>query len=250
MIALSKVKTGYGRHGVLEDISFVAESGQVTVILGANGCGKSTLLRAISGNLPYTGSILVDGAEISAARASRRARMISAMPQMMHAPAVTVREFVSYGRQPYTGRLGILCEADRAIVESALARTDLLPLAEKQVNRISGGERQRAYFAMLLAQSTDNILLDEPGAHLDARHNKQLALFLRYMSENKKTVLAVLHDINRAIAIANKIVFIDSGSVLFCGRPDDFAASDIPRSVLGLRRVKCVDEGVGRYLFI
>lgn len=250
MITLSKVATGYGKRHILENISFTAEKGQVTVILGKNGCGKSTLLKAISGNLSYSGSILVDNCEISGVKASSRAKIISAMPQMMHAPSVTVREFVSYGRQPYTGKLGILSHEDREIVESALEQADIKALAERKVNRISGGERQRAYFAMLLAQKTDNILLDEPGAHLDARYNKQLADFLRLMSKSEKTVVTVLHDINRALEIADKIVFIDEGTVLFCGSASDFINSNIPQSVLGLNKLTCTENNVERCIFI
>lgn len=250
MIRLSKVKTGYGRQPVLEDISFTAESAQVTVILGKNGCGKSTLLKAVSGNLKYTGSILVGGVEIAGVKASKRAKMISVMPQMLHPPAVTVWELVSYGRQPYTGGLGILSENDREIVRSAIDEADVGLLAKKYVNRISGGERQRAYFAMLLAQRTDCILLDEPGSHLDAQHNKQLADFLRRLSSEGKTVIAVLHDINRAIEIADRIVFIDSGKTLFCGSPEEFSESGIPAAYLGLRRIECLDQDKIKYIFI
>lgn len=250
MIRLSEVGVGYGKRSILKNISFTAESAQITVILGKNGCGKSTLLRAISGNLPYTGSILADDTEISKAKASERAKLISVMPQMMHAPAVTVRELVSYGRQPYTGGLGILSNTDRAIVESAMAQADVKALAEQYVNRISGGERQRAYFAMLLAQKTDNILLDEPGSHLDAQHSKQLVNFLKFTAGNGNTVIAVLHDVNRAVEIADRIVFIGDGLALFCGAPQDFENSGIPQSVLGLERMACVDGGSRRYIFI
>ena len=113
MITLSEVRTGYAKNLILKNISFVAEPAQITVILGKNGCGKSTLLKAISGNLPYTGRIVADDIEISEAKASKRAKVISVMPQMMHAPSVTVREFVSYGRQPYTVSFGILSNTDR-----------------------------------------------------------------------------------------------------------------------------------------
>lgn len=248
MITLDKVSVGYGKRTVLQDISFAAENGKISVILGQNGCGKSTLMKAIAGNLPYSGNILLDGAEIASMTPGIRAKQLAVMPQMMHAPGVSVREFVSYGRQPYTGSFGILSKKDHEAVEEALKQTELTAIAHRPVNRISGGERQRAYFAMLLAQNTGNILLDEPGAHLDAHYNKQLAIFMKELANRGKVVVAVLHDINMAIEIADRIVFLDSGRAIFDGSATEFATSDIPQRILGLRPIRCT-EGDREYIF-
>lgn len=250
MITLSNVSVGYGRTPILGAVSFGAESGQITVILGKNGCGKSTLLRAVSGTLRYSGSIEIDGVELSKLSPKSRARKIAVMPQMMHAPGMTVRELVSCGRQPYTGRFGVLSEGDRSTVEGALAGANLQALADKRVDCISGGERQRAYFAMLLAQDTENVMLDEPVAHLDAEQSRQLSEFLKSMAKSGKTVIAVLHDLNRAIALADRIVFIDSSSILFCGSPDAFVASGIPERLLGLERIECKGGAGQRTIFL
>lgn len=250
MIKTDAVSVAYGRKPILEKISFSAEKSAITVILGKNGCGKSTLLKALAGNLSYKGSITVGNRELSAIRPADRAKMISFMPQMMHAPAVTVREFVAYGRQPYTGALGILSQTDRDIVETSIRRADVTTLSDKYVNRISGGERQRVYFALMLSQNTDIILLDEPGSHLDAQHNRQLADFLKTMAGEGKTVVAVMHDINCALEIADRIIFLDGGAVIFNGTPSDFADSGIAEKVLGLKKLECTSADGSRTVFL
>ena len=239
MIECKDVKVKYGKKEVLHSVSFTAEPSRITVILGKNGCGKSTLLRAVSGLIPYDGSISVDGNEIRSIDTARRARCIALMPQMLRSPGITVRQLVSYGRNPYTGRMGILSPADREKVEEVMEKTGISALAESYLGCISGGERQKAYFAMLLAQDTPNLLLDEPGAHLDTEYMKNLCDFLRAERDAGKTVVAVLHDINRAIELADLITVLHNGARVFCGTPKEFCAGDIPETVFGLQRLEC-----------
>ena len=129
MIECKDVKVKYGKKEVLHSVAFTAEPSHITVILGKNGCGKSTLLRAMSGLIPYDGSIVVDGKEIRSIDTARRARCIALMPQMLRSPGITVRQLVSYGRNPYTGRMGILSPADREKVEEVMEKTGISALA-------------------------------------------------------------------------------------------------------------------------
>ncbi len=241
MIELKKTAVGYGRITVAENVSFIAKAGEITVLLGKNGCGKSTLIRSISGNLPYGGSIMLDGIEVRTLKPKERARRIAIMPQLLLSPEITVTELVSYGRQPYTGFTGILSEKDKSFVAGVINDTGIGKLANARVDRISGGERQKAYFAALLAQDTENLVLDEPGAFLDAEYMNSLCAFLLKAKSEGKTVLAVLHDVNRALELADKLVVLDK-SVVFDGDRDAFIDNNIAEHFFSLKRFECIGE--------
>lgn len=241
MIELNDVSVGYRGKPILSNISFTVSDGEICALLGHNGCGKSTLLRAVTGSLGYVGSIRIDGQE-TRRLSNDRAKLISLMPQLMARPSISVYELVSFGRQPYTGISGILSKSDRLKIDDAIQKARLLPLALSRCDRISGGELQRAYLAMVLAQDTPNLLLDEPAAHLDARYERQISEFLRALRADRRAVLAVLHNINHALSIADRIIVIDSGRLVFNGNRAEFADRQIAETYFGLRRYTCRDD--------
>ena len=241
MIELNDVSVGYRGKPILSNISFTVSDGEICTLLGHNGSGKSTLLRAVMGSLGYTGSIRIDGQE-TRRLSNDRAKLISLMPQLMARPSISVYELVSFGRQPYTGISGILSKSDRQKIDEAIQKTRLEPLALSRCDRISGGELQRAYLAMVLAQDTPNLLLDEPAAHLDARYERQISDFLLALKADRRAVLAVLHNINHALAIADRIIVIDSGRLVFNGNRAEFADRQIAETYFGLRRYTCRDD--------
>ena len=241
MIELNDVSVGYKGKPVLENISFKVNDGEICALLGHNGSGKSTLLRAVMGSLGYTGSIRIDGQE-TRRLSNDRAKLISLMPQLMARPSISVYELVSFGRQPYTGISGILSKSDRQKIDAAIQKTRLEPLALSRCDRISGGELQRAYLAMVLAQDTPNLLLDEPAAHLDARYERQISDFLLALKADRRAVLAVLHNINHALSIADRIIVIDTGRLVFNGNRAEFADRQIAETYFGLRRYTCRDD--------
>ena len=241
MIELNDVSVGYRGKPILSNISFTVSDGEICTLLGHNGSGKSTLLRAVMGSLGYTGSIRIDGQE-TRRLSNDRAKLISLMPQLMARPSISVYELVSFGRQPYTGISGILSKSDRQKIDEAIQKTRLEPFALSRCDRISGGELQRAYLAMVLAQDTPNLLLDEPAAHLDARYERQISDFLLALKADRRAVLAVLHNINHALAIADRIIVIDSGRLVFNGNRAEFADRQIAETYFGLRRYTCRDD--------
>ena len=241
MIELNDVSVGYRGKPILSNISFTVSDGEICTLLGHNGSGKSTLLRAVTGSLGYVGSIRIDGQE-TRRLSNDRAKLISLMPQLMARPSISVYELVSFGRQPYTGISGILSKSDRLKIDDAIQKARLLPLALSRCDRISGGELQRAYLAMVLAQDTPNLLLDEPAAHLDARYERQISDFLLALKADRRAVLAVLHNINHALAIADRIIVIDSGKLVFNGNRAEFADRQIAETYFGLRRYTCRDD--------
>lgn len=248
MITLRNLSVGHGKQKVIENISLTAENGDITVILGKNGIGKSTLLHAMAGLLPYGGSIQIDGAEVAKTAAKERAAALAMMPQILPTPDISVWELVSFGRACYTPITGVLSTLDRDVIRQVLEQTGLLPLAHKKITAISGGERQKAFFAMVLAQQTDNILLDEPAAFLDSAYTKRLCAFLQDAKQDNKCVVAVLHDINRALQIADKLVVLSDGDV-FIGTPAAFLQQNIAQTQFGLTRFEGMNEKGERGIF-
>lgn len=250
MIECKNLSIGYGKKVVAADICFTAKSGEISVIIGKNGCGKSTLLKSIAGIIPSSGIILIDGKCAANLGISCLSKSVSMMPQMLVSPPVTVRELVSYGRQPYTGLYGNLSVQDKIIVENTISELKIKHIANSRLDHISGGERQKAYFAMLIAQNTPNLILDEPSAHLDNEYSLNLCSFLVSEKHKGKAVIAVLHDINRAMDIADKITVIDSGRIIFDDTPESFSMSDIPERVFRLTRYNGVSaDGKNRCMF-
>ncbi|MCI8388749.1 MAG: ABC transporter ATP-binding protein [Clostridiales bacterium] len=249
MIELNNVNISYWKKQILHDITFTASDAEITIILGKNGCGKSTLMRAVTGSLKYVGSISIDGCEVSKTSSQKRAQMLSLMPQLLARPSITLRELVSFGRQPYAGVSGILTKRDWELVDNAIKRTGISQLTEAYANQVSGGELQKAYLAMTLAQDTQNLLLDEPLAHLDIEYERRIAEFLLNMKQNGRCVLTVFHNINRALELADRIIVVGDGCIQFNGSADEFITADVAGKYFGLNSYDCTDENGNKRRF-
>ena len=154
------------------------------------------------------------------------------------------------GRNPYLDFTGRLTEADRQKVENALKDADALELAERYVDTLSGGEKQRVALAMILAQNTPIALLDEPTAHLDLSYEAAfLELLCRLVRERKKTFLVILHDLNLAAEYADELIVLDSGQIRFAGSKGDCLERGILEDTFGLKRYQLSDGGVTRVFF-
>jgi iron complex transport system ATP-binding protein len=200
-LELAAVSFSYSRMPVVEEMTFRLAAGEMVGLLGPNGAGKSTVLKLASGYLrPVAGRVLIEGRPLSSLGRREVARRIAVVPQDFSvAFAYTVRQIVELGRLPYVGLLGAAGNADRRAVDAALESTGMAHLAERVWSELSGGERQRALISLALAQQTPILLLDEPTAHLDIRHQIEVLELLRQLnSERGVTVLAVLHDLNLA----------------------------------------------------
>jgi len=213
----------YGAATVLHDVNCSAVPGSFTALLGPNGSGKSTLLRCLAGALiPAAGAVLLDDVPLERVLPSRRAARIAHVPQ--HSPtgfAFTVGELVGIGAG--AGHCsGNAAGAAAAAAARAITAMDLDPFVDRSLLTLSGGERQRATVARALAQNTPYLLLDEPTAHLDLRHQAGvLDLLRRKAQEDGRSVLAVLHDLNLAATYADRLVLISDGCVAASGTPDE-----------------------------
>lgn len=218
MITANELKFGYGQTNLFDSVSCSMKNGRITALLGPNGSGKSTLLKLCGGLLkPCIGSISVDDKDISAFSPKQLAKTLAYLPQHRPTPAITVAAMVANGRFPYRGISGRLSADDKAAIEKALLLTSLADKADRELRTLSGGERQKAYIAMLIAQETRHLLLDEPTTYLDINHRIELMELLQKLRDEGKCIVTVLHDIDLAAEYCDDVVVLSNGSIIHEG---------------------------------
>ncbi|MCA9538916.1 MAG: ABC transporter ATP-binding protein [Myxococcales bacterium] len=209
-------------HGLTAPLDLQVQEGELVALVGPNGAGKSTLLRCLAGLLrPTAGQVALDG--LDPARAPRRqiARRVALLPQTEPRPAgLTVTAAVALGRFAWQGPLSAPDDADRAAIATALVATGLDALADRPVERLSGGEYQRVRIARALAQCTPALLLDEPAAHLDLGHGAALLSLLQRLNiKGRLTVVVALHDLNLAALYCPRVLLLHRGAAVLDGPP-------------------------------
>ena len=238
MIECKELSYTVGKKQILSNVSITVPDGRITVIIGNNGSGKTTLIRAVTAyherRKAITGSVLADGEPLDALTPREASRRMALLPQTLPTTRMTVRELVSLSTASLRSPFSHVGEKERATIENAIASVGLSALADAPIERLSGGERQSAYFAMILARGAQNILLDEPTSALDSRARTRLFRFLRKMRDEGRAILTVLHDLTDASEIADRIIALDGGRVVFDGTPEALAASDIPCKLFGV----------------
>jgi iron complex transport system ATP-binding protein len=206
----------------LEAMSFQAKPGELVAVLGPNASGKSTLLKLISGALqPLSGRIFLNGFETHSLPVKTRAQRIALVQQESRLLFPSrAWEFVMQGRHPYSGGLRFESEEDILIANNALAQVGATELADRWMDKISGGEKQRIILARALAQQPLLLLLDEPTLHLDIGAQVDLLESLRRLAaQNRYTVVVVTHELNLAGEYADQVVLMHRGKCLRVGPP-------------------------------
>jgi iron complex transport system ATP-binding protein len=221
-----------GGATLVDGIDVEARAGEVLALAGPNGAGKSTLLRLLAGELePTGGNVELGGRPLAGIAPGERARLRAVMPQdTVLQFAFTVREVVEMGRHPHRGAGG---ERDGAAVESAMRWTEVQDLGDRTFPTLSGGERSRTTLARVLAQEAPVLLLDEPTAALDIRHQERAMTVARSFADSGGTVVAVLHDLNLAGAYADRVALLDQGRLAGVGTPWDVLREDLLGRVFG-----------------
>lgn len=228
MIEASSLTVSIGHKLILSGVDFAARPGEVTAVLGPNGSGKSTLIKALSGDLPYGGSITLNGRELSSMRPAEAAALRAVLPQAASLSfPYTVREVVRLGI--LGGHSGTLPHQEQSLPERALARVDLAGFAGRYYQELSGGEQQRVQLARVLCQvwkpvldgQPRYLLLDEPVSSLDIKHQLLVMRIARAFAEEGGGVVAVLHDLNLMAACADRAVVMKNGRAVAAGTPAD-----------------------------
>lgn len=226
----------------LTAVSIAVEPGTITGIIGPNGSGKTTLIKVLAGLLePSRGSVELDGQPLSDRSIAERSKVIAYVSQDTLIPfSYTALEIVLMGRAPYLKPLAFEGKRDYAIAHRAMMQTEVEQYAGRPIQELSGGERQRVILARALAQTPRVMLLDEPTASLDIKHQIDLYRLLTQRRDDERlTVLAAIHDLNIAAHFCDRIVVLGKGRI---------AAAGTPRSVLTremLRDVFAADVWVG-----
>ena len=214
------------KNALFEDLNVSIEKGKITTLLGKNGCGKSTLIKILAKNLNYnSGSIKIENKELNSYSLKELASILAIVYQKNETPQeITVYDMVSFARLPYQNIFFYKPNAS----DVALEKTNLKAYRDKRVDELSGGQLQRVYIAMALAQSTDIIILDEPTTFLDIKYQKSIMQLVRELNKSLGiTILMVLHDINQALAYSDNIIALLDGKVIKNDQATNFFDEDL-----------------------
>lgn len=228
----------------VRDVSLAVREGALTAVVGPNGAGKSTLLSVLSGfRREYSGACELRGREMGEWGPLERAREVAFIPQNVGLEfAFSAEDVVYMGRTPH-GRGLFANEADREAVERAIELAEIGWLRGRDYRVLSGGEKQRVVLASALAQETPILLLDEPTAHLDLRHQMETYALLARLAREGKTVVAVTHDLNLAVRYADRVAVLSCGELVADGTPSELLAGDVLGRVF---QVGIAQHGAGR----
>lgn len=252
-IEIRDLSLSYGKASVLQSLTLPIERGKITVLAGPNGCGKSTLLRAIRRlHKPASGQIFLEEVDITRLNDKALARQIGLLAQSPSAPEdMTVEELVRLGRYPHQTMFQPWSPNDATALEQAMAGTGVAALRQRRLGSLSGGQLQRVWIAMVLAQETDVVCLDEPVNHLDMAHQLDcLDLVQQLKNVFGRTVILVLHDLNLAARYADHLVFLRDGVIAAAGSPEQLMTEETIAAVFDVRAQIIIDPAHNRPLCI
>ncbi len=224
VIKLESLATGYGGEAVVRDVSFAVRAGEIVTLIGPNGAGKSTLLKTVARELePQHGTVYLNGTDAKTIDLKEFAKKLSILTTDRVRPALLrVRDVVSLGRVPYTGTLGLLTAHDRQVVEETMERVGVAPLAQRDFEALSDGQRQRVMLARAICQEPQALVLDEPTSYLDVRYQLELLTLLRELArERGLAVVLSLHELELARRVSDTLVCVKNGAVDRVGKPEE-----------------------------
>lgn len=237
VMAASGITVGYGDRTVLDGADLLVRAGERVALVGPNGAGKSSLLRAMTGVLPpRTGTVELLGEPVDRVHRRTLARTVAVVPEVADLPfAMPVDEVVALGRLPHEPPLTGLRPADIAAIESAIERVGIGHLRHRDVRELSMGERQLVFIAVAVAQAAPILILDEPTAHLDIRHQVDvMELLVELNRRDGTTIVAVLHDLALAAHFFPRVVVLAGGRVVADGPPSGTLDAARIRDVFGV----------------
>ncbi|MFE0902105.1 ABC transporter ATP-binding protein [Streptomyces rochei] len=249
-LSATDVTVAYDGVDVVHGAAVRLRPGEVTVLVGPNGSGKSTLLRTVA-RLQRARSATLridDGIDGMALTSREFSRHVALLTQGRPTPGgLTVRDVVEFGRYPYRGRWGRPDPDGPAAVDRALALTGVDALADRGADHLSGGQLQRVWLASCLAQETGVLLLDEPTTYLDLRYQVELLDLIRDLADDHSIAVGVvLHDLDQAAAVADRITLLESGRIVADGPPEDVLTPERLSAVYGIRIDVDTDPLTGR----
>jgi iron complex transport system ATP-binding protein len=240
MLAAEKLSLSYGgkqAKEVVREASLTIEAGEVVSIIGPNGSGKSTLLKGLCRLLrPSSGRSLLKGQDIWQLPPKEVAKVLAILPQMKASPSdLTVAQLVSFGRYPHKRYGSGLTEKDQAFIRKAIEKTGLKGYEERYISSLSGGEQQRVWLAVALAQDPEILILDEPTTYLDIAYQLAFMENIRQLNqEDGLTVVMVLHDLNQALRYSDRICAVKDGRILAFAEAEQVITPDLIRELYAI----------------
>lgn len=237
---------------ILNDITLEIEAGKIYSIIGPNGSGKTTLLRVISRNLkPNYGTVFLKGKNVFKLSSKHTARIMAVLTQIHSGMNdVTVSQLISYGRFAHRDWWKGKERKDSEIIDECIKKTNLEEFRNRKINSLSGGESQRAWIAMALAQKPELLILDEPTTFLDISHQLEvMELISKLNKEDNITILMVLHDMNHAARFSDELFVIKEGKLYAKGRPWDILKPKLLQEVFNVEAIITEDEEMKKPIF-
>jgi len=250
VIELKDLSAGYDGNCILSHVEVCFHPGELTVIVGPNGSGKSTLIRTALGlNGKLGGEVLIDGQPLETVGSRKLAQKAAYMAQSRPTPNIKARRMVLHGRFPYLSYPRKYRQEDFCIADKAMQLADCTELAHREMSELSGGQRQKVYLAMALAQEPETLFMDEPCTYLDASHQIQLMELARELAGAGRAVVMVLHDLCQAMRWADRIVVVDEGRIISQGSPEQIYSEGILNSVFKVRLARVLTDGGWQYYY-
>lgn len=239
MIKVKNLTIKYNEKLVLDNISFEVKKNSFTTIIGANGSGKTSLIRSIAkNNNKYSGTIFINDKTIEDIKKKDFAKSVALLFQFNKVPEnITVQELISFGRRPFKKIFDPLSTEDYKIIDEIIKKTNIEELVLREVNTLSGGEKQRVFLAMCLVQKPKLLILDEPTNHLDIKHQYELLNIVKQLNTEGTTVLAILHDINQALKYSDILIALKDQKIYCMGTPEDCISSQMIKKIYDIDSV-------------
>ena len=223
-------------HLILNKLNLKVTPGAITTLMGANGSGKSTLLKILSRQMkPSRGRVILHGKDIFSYPPKDYARELGIVHQQNRIIGdLKVKDYVSYGRNPYVKPLQKYSMEDMEEIDRAMEMTGITELAQREIRTLSGGQKQRVFIAMALAQCSDILLLDEPTTYLDIKYQLEILRLVKKINEERNTtIVMVLHDIMQAINYSDEVIGMYRDKIVYQGDPKEVLNSRVISKLYG-----------------
>ena len=238
-ISAEHMTVGYDGKPLIENIEIGVRRGEILTLIGPNGSGKSTILKSMIKQLKLlAGTVVLDGQDMAGIKERDVAKKLAiVMTDRIRPELMTCWDVAATGRYPYTGRLGILSEEDKRIVDAAIATVQAQDFQDADFSRISDGQRQRILLARAIAQQPEVIVLDEPTSFLDVKHKLELLDILKRMvREQNVAVIVSLHELDLAEKISDRVVCVAHNHIDRCDTPEAVFSGDYIKQLYGIER--------------
>lgn len=239
IIRVENLVYSFDKVRVLDGLTFEISRGEFVGLVGPNGSGKTTLLKCLSKvYTPQEGSIWLDGRDLRKISQLDGAKIYAVVPAEFSMDLnLSINETVLLGRYPYLEGLWWEKERDEEIALDAMEKFNVLQFGNRKLGELSSGEKQRVLIAKAIAQEAKLLLIDEPVAHLDLGYQMEIMEMLKGLTRDGVTIMAAMHDLNLAVKYCDKLIVLNKGKVVACGRPEEIVTQKLIADVYGVKTI-------------